>query len=55
MSIKPIDVLREMVAHTDFIVEELIDNLVRIDSAAMQFDFEFESVEQAMDFVTDII
>lgn len=49
-----IDILKVTVAHTDFIVEELIDGKIRVSSKSQKFDFIFDNVDLAMDFVTDI-
>jgi len=46
--------LIDIVSHTDFEVVDLGDGKVSVSSKIMKFDFTFDTVEEAIDFVTDI-
>jgi hypothetical protein len=52
--LKDINYLREIVSHMDFKVIDLGEGRVRISSESQRFDFEFDSIALAVDFVTDI-
>lgn len=52
--VKDINYLTEIVSHMDFKVVDLGEGRVRISSESQRFDFEFDNVDLALDFVTDI-
>lgn len=54
MKNKDINYLKEIVSHMDFEVIDLGEGRVRVISKEQKFDFEFDTIELAIDFVTDI-
>ena len=49
-----IEKLKEIVQDVNFEVTDLGEGRVRVKSEAMRFDFEFDTLKEAFDFVTDI-
>jgi hypothetical protein len=49
-----IEYLREINKHMDYTIDDLGDGRVRIASQDQQFDFEFDSIKEALAFITDI-
>lgn len=49
-----IEYLREINKHMDYVITDLGDGRVRVSSQHQQFDFEFDSIKEALAFVTDI-
>lgn len=51
---KDVNYLKEIVSHMDFQVTDLGEGRVRISSKDQNFDFVFDTITEAIDFVTDI-
>lgn len=49
-----IEKLKEIVRDVNFEVTDLGEGRVRVKSVDMKFDFEFNNLKEAFDFVTDI-
>ena len=49
-----VDYLTHIVSHTDFKVVDLGEGKVRVSSEVMKFNFTFDTLKEAIDFVTDI-
>jgi len=49
-----IEYLREINKHMDYVIIDLGEGRVRISSESQKFDFEFDTIAEAVSFVTDI-
>jgi hypothetical protein len=49
-----IEYLKEINKHMDYVITDLGEGRVHISSEYQKFDFEFDSVKEALDFVSDI-
>ena len=49
-----IEYLREINKHMDYVIDDLGDGRIRVSSQIQQFDFEFDTIKEALAFVTDI-
>lgn len=49
-----LEYLRAINKHMDYVITDLGEGRVRVSSKTQQFDFEFDTVKEAVNFVTDI-
>lgn len=49
-----IEYLREINKHMDYVITDLGNGRVHIVSEFQQFDFEFDTIKEALAFITDI-
>lgn len=52
--LRDINYLKGIVSHMDFVVTDLGGGRVRVASESQQFNFEFDTIAEAIDYVTDV-